>query len=227
MNDDRLITVIPVRAGSKGVSGKNVRLIRGVPLYMHAVNQGLRVTGRVLISTDIEEIQQQNVPDGCEVCPRPSRLAKDNTPMASVINHLIESMSLWGSTIVLLQATTPLREDNDIRAAIRLYEQGRHKLVMSVVERDSGVLKYGLLDGSDFSALNDPSFCFANRQQLPPVYSPNGAVYVFSAEDFKKVGGFPENDIGAIEMPRERSVDIDNIHDFDVVERKMVLGSNQ
>lgn len=217
-----LVAVVPVRAGSKGLPGKNVRPLDGVPLYLHAVRQGLRTVGRVLLSTDIEDIAQSDLPEGCILCPRLAHLSADDTSMARVIADLIETRDLCENTLVLLQATSPLRSDDDIAAAIALHAQGRHDLVMSVVERDRGVLKFGTLNDGEFTALRDPEYCYTNRQDLPPVYGPNGAVYVFSAAQFMAAGGFPSGRIGAVEMPAERSADIDTIEDFRSIEKRMV-----
>lgn len=218
----KLIAVVPARAGSKGLVGKNIRLLDGTPLYLHAVRQGQRTVGRVLLSTDIAEITQAGLPEGCTLCPRPAHLATDDTPMAPVIANLIETHALQDHILVLLQSTSPLRSDEDIASAIALFAAGQHDLVMSVVERDRGVLKYGTLHDGQFTAMRNPKHCFTNRQSLPPVHGPNGAVYVFSAARFIAAGGFPSRRIGAIEMPVERSLDIDTIEDFRLAEARMI-----
>jgi CMP-N-acetylneuraminic acid synthetase len=218
----RYIAVVPVRAGSKGLPGKNLRCLDGVPLYLHAVAQGLRTVGRVLLSTDIPAIRQSDLPANVTLCVRPAELAADDTPMESVVAHLIEEHDLAGQTLVLLQATSPLRSDEDVLTAIALHAEGRHDLVMSVVARDSGVLKYGTLVGSDFSAMRDAAHCFSNRQSLPKVYGPNGAVYVFGADRFAAAEGFPTRCIGATEMPANRSIDIDTVDDFYSVDAKFI-----
>jgi len=212
-----LVAVVPVRAGSRGVAGKNIRLLAGQPLYLHAVHQGLRIVSRVLVSTDIPQIRQSDLPEGSILCPRPVELAADDTPMAAVIAHLIATQKLDAATLVLLQATSPLRSDDDVRRAVKLHGEGRHDMVMSVTPRDRGVLKYGTLDNGDFVALREPRFCFQNRQALPPVHGPNGAVFVFGAAAFVAADGFPSRRIGAVEMPSERSHDIDTEQDFNRV----------
>lgn len=216
-----VIAIVPVRAGSKGLPGKNVMPVAGMPLYLHAVHQGLRTVGQVLLSSDIDGIDDASLPAGCTLCRRPDKLAADDTPMDAVIRHLIEDRALAGKTLVLLQATSPLRQDSDIRAAIALFGTQDHDMVLSVVERDRGVLKYGTLDGDRFKAMRAQRYCFFNRQQLPPVHGPNGAVYVFDADRFVAVNGFPSDRIGAIEMPTERSVDIDSLADLRHVEDMM------
>ena len=104
----------------------------------------------------------------------------NTVPMAPVLVHALQQAGVQG-TVVLLQATSPLRTPADIRAAVDLFATGAHGLVMSVTEADRGVLKWGRLEGSRFVPLSSPEHCFANRQSLPPVVRPNGAVYVFDA----------------------------------------------
>lgn len=213
----KLIAIVPVREGSKGLPGKNIRLLEGVPLYLRAALQGVRTTGSALISTDIEGILKSKLPADVRLNRRPDNLAADNTPMEAVIKHVIEKEGLQDFTLVLLQATSPLRRDTDIQKAIELYNKGRHELVMSVVKTDNRILKYGTIANNCFTAVRDPSYCFQNRQQLPDVYAPNGAVYVFSARTFMETGGFPRNDIGAIKMNPLYSLDVDTENDFDAV----------
>lgn len=216
-----VVAIVPFRGGSKGLPGKNILPVDGMPLYLHSVHQGLRTVGSVLLSTDIEEIDNDELPAGCALRRRPSQLAADETPMEDVIGDLIEHHALEGKTIVLLQATSPLRLDNDILAALDLFKTRQHDMVLSVVERERGVLKYGTLEGQVFSALREPKYCFFNRQQLPKIYGPNGSVYVFDADRFVTANGFPSDRIGAIEMPIERSADIDTLADLHYVENVM------
>ena len=212
----KLIAVVPVRAGSKGFPGKNTQILEGTPLYLRAALQGARTTGRSLISTDIDEILQSEPPAHIEASRRPDQLSADYTPMESVVAHVIESERLHEYAIVLLQATSPLRRDSDILQAIELYNSGCHDLVMSVVKKDKGILKYGTLEDGCFKAVRDPSYCFQNRQQLPEVYAPNGAIYVFSASKFLENNCFPTSNIGVVFMSDSDSLDIDTEKDFKI-----------
>lgn len=207
--------VIPLRAGSKGLPGKNTRMLAGKPLYRHAVDEALAAgAGRVLITTDITELATAAMPAGVEVIQRPLELATDTVPMAPVLLHALTASRCMG-TAVLLQATSPLRRASDIRAALAVYQRGAHDLVMSVTPADRGVLKWGLLDGDRFRPLSDPAHCFANRQSLPPVVRPNGAIYVLDAAWFVARGNFVSDRIGVLEMDDEHSLDIDTRADFD------------
>jgi len=215
------IAIVPIRRNSRGLKGKNTRQLNGIPLYLHAVKQGLRTVGQVVLSTDISEIKQDDLPKGCILCRRPDVLAQDDTPLEPVISHLIEAHSLQDQTLVLLQATSPLRTDEDVSTAMALFEQEKHDLVMTVVARNNNVLKYGTLESQNFIAMREPAYCFQNRQNLPPVYGPNGAVYVFSAQQFIAERGFPSSQIGVTEMSKERSADIDTYEDFRRAEEYM------
>lgn len=215
------LAIMPLRAGSKGLHGKNVRPLAGKPLYRHSVDQALRVIGRCIISTDIPAILRGSMPTGCEVVARPPDLALDETPITPVLLHLFEhlqNMHALPKTAVLMQATSPLRRDEDIRDALTLYETGRFELVMSVVRTDPAVLKYGFATDGQFTPISKPEFCFSNRQSLPEIARPNGAIYVFDPRTFMKTGSLATPSIGAIEMPENRSIDIDTLADLNAAE---------
>lgn len=215
----RISAIVPVRAGSKGLPDKNKRELCGLPLFEHAVRQGLRTADRCVVSTDMIELLDQLVDDDRIVHRRPAHLATDTATMDDALRDVIQSQSMQADTLVLLQATSPLRSDADILAAIDLFLTREFDLTMSVAATDSGVLKYGTLADDQFIPLREPAFCFANRAELPGVYRPNGAVYVFSAEWFLSNGGLATENIGASLMPMERSLDIDTLDDFLRVEQ--------
>lgn len=210
-----LVAVVPVRGGSKGMPGKNTTALGGVPLWKRAVDQGLEAGAReVLVSTDIREILDAPTDEGVRVVERPVELAGDDVPMGPVLVDLFERALPEYSRVVLLQATSPLRTVEDIRATVALHETGAHDLALTVTEADRGVLKYGRMEGERYVPLADPAFCFTNRQSLPPVMRTNGAVYVFDKGWYLANGGFATDRIGAVVMPAERSFDIDTAEDF-------------
>lgn len=215
------VAILPLRAGSKGLPGKNLRPIAGKPLYRHTLDQALDVIGRCIISTDCADVLTARLPKGCTLVPRPAHLAGDDTPMAPVLSHLFEQLhaqEVLPETAVLLQATSPLRRNEDIREALALFGQGRFELVMSVVKTDPGILKYGFAKDGRFTPIADPEFCFANRQSLPETVRPNGAIYVFSPHRFMETGSLAIPSIGMIEMPEIHSIDIDTLADLNAAE---------
>lgn len=217
--------LVPLRAGSKGLPGKNTRLLAGQPLYLHAVKQALEAGAtRVLVTTDVEEVLQRALPATVQALRRPAALCTDDTPMGPVVLHALREAAVQGR-VVLLQPTSPLRTAQDIARGVLLHAQGGHDLVLSVTPADCGVLKWGLLDAGCFVPLAGGRYTFANRQSLPPVARPNGAVYVFDAAGFLARGGFETDRIGAFEMDAASSHDIDTLADFEHCERVLAARS--
>jgi len=217
-----LIALIPLRAGSRGLPGKNIRPLADQPLFVHTIHQA-RTAGikQVVITTDIPELIDADLGPDVRVAPRPAALAADTTPMADVLRYVLAQVIAGPATIVLLQATSPLREPADIRRGIDLHAGKQFDVVMSATRAESGVLKWGKADGDRFLPLSESTHCFANRAQLPPVYRPDGAVYVFDAEWFRRIGTLAGGCIGMIETPPERAYDIDTLADFEAVEALM------
>jgi CMP-N-acetylneuraminic acid synthetase len=207
--------VIPLRAGSKGLPDKNIRPMAGKPLYRHALDQALAAGAQqVIITTDIPDVLSAHLPERVSCVHRPFELCGDAVPMAPVLRHALDAGQCQG-TVVLLQATSPLRRPVDIDAALTVFGRGEFELVMSVTEADRGVLKWGTVQGQQFIPISDPAYCFSNRQSLPSVVRPNGAIYVMDAGWFLARGSFVSERIGVYEMPVERSQDIDNLQDFE------------
>lgn len=207
--------VIPLRANSKGLPGKNTRMLAGKPLYRHSVDVALAAGAqRVILTTDIEDILSAQHPSKVQILQRPAELCGDTVPMAPVLAHALQATSCEG-TVVLLQATSPLRRIADIQAALDVFAKGSYELVMSVTEADRGVLKWGLLKGERFDPLSEPAYCFSNRQNLPPVFRPNGAVYVMWSHWFINRKSFVSERIGVVQMDAQNSQDIDTLADFE------------
>lgn len=213
------VAFVPIRAGSKGLPNKNIKPFAGRPLYEHAVNQGLRCCTGCIVSTDIESVLATPGNDATLVHRRPPELCADTTPMDEVLKEAITSLDLAGRNIVLLQATSPLRSDSNIREAIESHRSGRFNLVLSVAEGDRSILKSGLIENGQFLPIRKPEYCFSNRQSLPSVYRPNGAVFVFSCDWFLANGGLATDKIGAVMMHTSQSLDIDTEEDFSRAEK--------
>ena len=215
---NKFISVIPLREGSKGIKNKNLQLINGEPLYIRAIKQAERVTEKCIVNTDIVEILNKNFTPNIKLYKRAKEYAKDSTEMTEVLNDLFSNIELRNEIIVLLQATSPLRNDSDIKKAIEIYKSGHYSLVLSVKKAKSNVLKFGFSDHNQFIPINT-NYLFKNRQSLPEVFSPNGAIYIFSVKDFQKKNCFPVQNIGFYEMSYETSIDIDNYDDLKKVNR--------
>lgn len=216
------VAIVPLRAGSKGLAGKNTKLFAGKPLFIHAVEQGLRCCDYCVVTTDIDEIIKGTFKIDAEVYQRPSHLAGDEVLMNEVISDVIGTLNLHNKLIVLLQATSPLRTDTDVKEAIELYENSDASLVLGVSITDKSILKSGLVIDKKFVPINDANYTFMNRQMLPPVFQPNGSVFVFEANKFMKKQNFPNEVMLPVIIPDERALDIDNEIDFKYAEEKFI-----
>ena len=216
---NNFISLVPIRAGSKGLKNKNIAKIQGIPLYLRTVNQALRITEKCIINTDINSIlKKKDFDKNIVLFKRDKKFAEDNTNMNSVLKDLFIKMNLINKVIVLLQATSPLRKDEDIKNAINIFNKGKYSMVISVRRVQSNFLKYGYENNERFKPISK-KYLYKNRQSLPKVFAPNGAIYIFSVNEFLKKNKLPENNIGFYEMPYERSIDIDKKEDLNKIRR--------
>lgn len=211
--------VVPARSGSKGLPGKNIRILDGKPLFMHAVDNALNAGAeKVLITTDIKDVLDMDFPSRVEVVRREQSLSDDKVPMQAVLLSLKKYIE--HDTFVLLQPTSPFRNSVHIKEALELYFRRDFKMVMSAAATERSVLKYGIaLEDGTFQPINNPDFCFENRQKLPAVFKPNGALYIIDYADFYINQKFNTEKIGLYEMGEKESLDIDCLDDFLLAER--------
>jgi CMP-N-acetylneuraminic acid synthetase len=186
-------------------------------LYLYAVHAALAAGAtRIVITTDIPEVLAATHHDTVECVVRPPHLCGDTVDMAAVLLDLIKTADLKG-TLALLQATSPLRTATHIQAGLDLFNSQAYELVMGVTPAERSILKWGFIQNNQFVPVSNPNYCFSNRQQLPDVVRPNGALYIFDSDWFLHNGGFAGNTptkIGALNMNAEDSLDIDNADDF-------------
>lgn len=212
------VAIVPCRAGSKGLPDKNFLKLGSEEVYKITLDQALRCVNEVIISSDKnleEELKFLKVKQH----QRSPELSTDQSTMAELMLELIKQYELQNSTIVLLQPTSPLRRDEDISKCIETYKKNHFDLLFTVSSQDRAVLKSGFVQGNKFIPVGEPEFIFMNRQDLPKLFRPNGAVYVFNGGWFEKNGGFSSTNTGVVEMPSENSLDIDSQEDFDRIAR--------
>lgn len=210
--------IIPARAGSKGLPGKNLKEFAGKPLIVHTIEAAMESRlDRVLVSTDDEAIAAVAVAAGAEVpFLRPAHLATDEATSLDVVLHVIEQLGLTPSdAICLLQPTSPLRVAADIDSALEIAERSRVS-VISVTEFSKPLAwAYRVEDGALIKAFDGAP---SRRQDAPLLYFPNGAIYVLSVEALRQHGTFIPPGAQSYVMESERSVDIDTALDFAIAE---------
>lgn len=218
-----MIAIIPARGGSKGLPGKNIKLMNGKPLIAYTVEAALhaKTIDRVVLSTDDDEIARIAMDYGAEVpFMRPAELASD-TAMAVdnyiyTINRLETESGHVIDSFVVLQPTSPLRISDDIDGSVALFKEKHADSVISYCREAHPVFWHKKIDENN-RLMDLFETTIANRQDLPVTYYPNGAVYVFRTSMIRNRQYYTDKSYAYI-MPRSRSVDIDFIEDFEYAE---------
>lgn len=232
VNGHSVIGVIIARGGSKGLPNKNLRRLGGKPLVAYTIQaaQAATVLDRVILSTDSSEIAGVGRRYGAEVpFIRPKSLARDTTHTPPVIEHAArylerrEGMRI--DIVVTLQPTSPFRRPEHIDAAVkRLAADPKLDSVITVrravfppfwmFTTQSGRLVPFVNDETDYS--------LRERQELPSIYQPNGAVYATRRRVLAERGvifaAFGGGRTGFVEMDELASVDIDGAVDLMLAE---------
>jgi len=222
-----ILGLIPARGGSKGIPGKNLRLLGGKSLVARAVESGLesRLVGRVLLSTDSEAIAEEGRKAGAEVpFLRPADLAKDETPTAPVVIHALkwleENEGTRPDILVLLQPTAPLRQARHIDEALDLLVSTGARSVVSVTPVPGHYhpsWQFSIRDGALCPYLETGKVP-PRRQDLPPTYTRNGAIYAAWTETWLTgTMAYGSGCVPYVMRPGE-SVNVDSLEDLAMAE---------
>lgn len=220
------VALIPARGGSKAIPGKNLMDLAGRPLIAWTIAAALacKRISRVVVSTDSREIAEVARHHGAEVpFMRPPELAGDHTPMLDVVRHFASAIALEDeAAIILLQPTSPFRTTADIDSALDLYTRSGTRGLVSIVKSDAHPDWMLRLDPRGRIVPLVPTVDKAiRRQDLVSTYRPNGALYICRATDIRAGHSWYGEDTIAYEMPRERSLDIDEHWDLEVARAVM------
>lgn len=214
----KVLALVTARGGSKGLPRKNVLPAGGRPLIAWTIGAatGAEFVSRVAVSTDDDEIMEAARAWGADVpFQRPPALASDTAASIDVVLHALEQLPGY-DYVVLLQPTSPLRTAADIDAALRLAEASGAPACVSVCEAAQSPYWMYRLDGDGrLASLLESPVTASRRQDLPPVYVLNGAIYVARVDWLRETRSFLGTGCIAYPMPVERSLDIDTPEDFE------------
>lgn len=232
----RLCTIC-ARGGSRGVPGKNLRELGGRPLIAWSIEQALasRLFDRIAVDSDSEPILDAARAAGADLLiARPPELAADDAPKLPVIRHAVAEAERragerW-DTVVDLDATSPLRLPDDVRAAVALLEgdagidnvitgsPARRSPYFNLVEADPADLADGGRSARRVRLSKPPPEAIGRRQDAPPCFDMNASIYVWRRDLLLAGGALFRPGTALLVMPEERSLDIDSELDFAIVE---------
>jgi CMP-N,N'-diacetyllegionaminic acid synthase len=216
---EKVLGLITARGGSKGVPGKNVRPVGGVPLIAWTIRAGAasKYIDRLILSSDDDEIIDISKKYGCESpFKRAPELSRDETHSIDVVLDALDRVAGY-DWVILLQPTSPLRNASDIDESLEKCLELNAPACVSVCEASENPFWMFFQENSRIRKVVDAP-PIARRQDLPKVYILNGAVYVAKTSWLRDTRSFLSKDTIAHEMPRSRSVDIDVMEDFATVE---------
>ena len=224
-----VLGVIPARGGSKGIPGKNIRLLAGRPLLEYTVRAAREsgVIDRLILSTDSSEIAEVGRGLGVELpFLRPSALAQDDTPMLAVLQHALAFLEERGwspDIITLLQPTAPLRRPAHIIDAITLLRSSGCDAVASVAEvprHMSPDYVMRIVDGRLEPFLPEGR-SLTRRQDARAAYARDGTVYAFWRKTLVEMASIYGNDCRPLLVPSQESVTLDTPDDWPIAELRV------
>ena len=223
----KVIAFVFARGGSKGLPGKNIRLLGGKPLIAWSIGHALAVKRieQVIVSTDSEEIATIARQYGAEVpFIRSADLARDDSPewlaWSHALNYLRETNGSLPDVMVTVPTTAPLRQPIDIENCLDEYEKGDADLVITVTAAHRSPYFNMVKRNADGTVdlVIPPQSAIARRQDVPVVYDMATVCYVANPEFVMTHKAIFEGRVKAVQVPIERAIDIDTLLDFQIAE---------
>jgi len=223
----KILGIIPARGGSKGIPGKNIKLLGGKSLLGYTINSVVesKLLTKCVLSSDSEEIIKIGKQLGVEIpFIRPAEFAKDYTASIEVVKHALSFFSkenIRFDAVCILQPTTPFRRERLIDEAINKFESGNFDSMVSVrevphefnphwtFEEEDGILKIATGEKQIIS----------RRQELPKAYHRDGAIYLTKTEVILKQNSLYGDRIGYIVNSASDYVNLDTQADWEKAER--------
>lgn len=221
----RNFAFIFARGGSKGLPGKNIKPLAGKPLLQYSIDVALLsdLIEQVFVSTDDPDIAQFAVKGGAIFIERPAELATDQSPEWLSWRHAVEwATEHYGSFdgFVSLPATSPLRSQEDVEAAIVKRQSENADICIAVTPASRSpyfnMVKYN--EAGFVELVNQPESEVSRRQDAPKVFDITTVVYATTPQFVLENYGLFSGKVASIEVPKARAVDIDDIYDFRLAE---------
>lgn len=210
----KTLVIIPARGGSKGVPGKNIKLLNDKPLIQYTIDAAKKVFPLETICVSTDDLKIVAVAESLGLTVpfiRPEELTTDTAGTYEVLLHAIkhyESHGFYPDVLILLQATSPFRTAAQISEAIELFDE-TCEMVVSVKETKANPY-YVLKEENESGWLVSSKECkFTRRQDCPKVYELNGAIYIIKVEALK------QKTISEFKHVKKYVMDIVSSHDID------------
>ncbi|MBE2173396.1 acylneuraminate cytidylyltransferase family protein [Acinetobacter oleivorans] len=221
----RNFVFIFARGGSKGLPGKNIKPLAGKPLLQYSIDTALAsdLIEQVFVSTDDQAIAQVAIEGGAILIERPAELATDQSPEWLSWRHAVEwATEHYGSFdgFVSLPATSPLRSQDDVEAAILKRQAEKADICIAITPASRSpyfnMVKHN--EAGFVELVNQPEGEVSRRQDAPKVFDITTVVYATTPQFVLNNYGLFSGKVASVEVPKARAVDIDDIYDFRLAE---------
>lgn len=225
----KYLGVIPARGGSKGLPKKNIKDMNGKPLIAYTIEAANAVIeagilSRCIVSTDSKEIAEVSRRFGADVpFMRPDYLGGDTIKSVDVVLHalsFLEEQGEYYDAVITLQPTSPMRTARDLIEGIQMFDEGTSDSLIAVYEdvKANGFNYYRMGVNHEGLAEHKEHNTGIRRQEMNPMYVRNGALYI-SSDNLLKGRKLIIGDVPLLYvMPKERSIDVDSLMDFEYIE---------
>ncbi|MBV1883756.1 MAG: acylneuraminate cytidylyltransferase family protein [Pseudomonadales bacterium] len=222
-----MIAFVFARGGSKGLPGKNIKLLKGIPLLAYSIRiaKNLNLIDSVYVSTDCSDIEKVAVENGAKVIKRPRELASDTASEWDAWQHAVTYLMGQGcmtqdDLFLSLPATAPLRKEEDVRACIDEFRRAEVDIVITIRDAERSpyfnMMKYN--DDGNLDLVITPDKVLSRRQETPKVFDVTTVAYVTTPSYIFNCHSVLEGIVGGVKVPNERSIDIDTLYDFKIAE---------
>ena len=222
INGDSVLAIVPARGGSKRLPRKNVLPLHGKPLIVWSIEAGLRskYIDKVIVSSEDSEVLEIARNLGIPTIDRPLALAKDDVSTFDVVEHALTTIVEQFDILVLLQPTSPLRNETHIDEALNLIINKNASAIVSVsVTEHSPLWSNTLPDDDNMESFLKDNVANVRSQDLPKFFQVNGALYICRTKQLlHEKSFFLKKDIFAYRMSRRDSIDIDEYLDLKLAE---------
>lgn len=224
MSQGKVLALVPARGGSKRVPLKNFKKLAGRTLLERTVEPALQCAeiDLVVVSTDREDLAQESLKPSAKlkIQKRSAKAADDHATAFDVIEEVLRENPGF-EYLIYLQPTSPLRTQGDIQKALALFKQGDFDNVVSVMPVKSGMLFSMKKDAKGCAEFLFPESLQKRSQDLPPLFTLNGAIYVTKIENLNNDKSFFSGRVGTYEMTEAQSIDIDDENDWREAEKAL------
>jgi CMP-N-acetylneuraminic acid synthetase len=229
ISDKRAIAIIPARGGSQGLPGKNIRELCGKPLIAWTIEKARRSRhlDEILVTTDSQQIAEVAARYGASVpFLRPAELATATATTLSAVEHALSHYRERGQHfdyVVLLEPTSPLREDDDIDRMLSLLDEQREQFdsIVSVGEVAEHPAIVKRLNGTVVTPFCPDLAGTTRRQDNEPAWFPYGVAYIVKTAQLLAERTFYTRRCMGYAIKRYQNYEIDDIYDFLCVEAVM------